>query len=43
MARSSSGGGGTGTGSCSGSLLGLDDLVLLVLAAYCQLPDFLPW
>ncbi|PRW45607.1 sec1 family domain-containing MIP3 [Chlorella sorokiniana] len=52
VARSSSSGNeGSGGGSNSSRhaadravpLLGLDDLVLLVLAAYCLLPDFLPW
>ncbi|KAI7845287.1 hypothetical protein COHA_001130 [Chlorella ohadii] len=49
-----SGGSGSSKGSSGGSggglaeggsapLLGLDDLVLLMLAAYCLLPDFLPW
>ncbi len=27
----------------AGSPLGLRDVVLLMLAAYCVLPDFLPW
>lgn len=38
----SGGSGGPAEGG-AGPLLGLDDLVLLVLTAYCLLPDFLPW
>ena len=42
VARGSGSGGGPAAGG-AGPQLELDDVVLLVLAAYCLLPDFLPW
>lgn len=42
VACGSGSGGGPAAGG-AGPQLVLDDVVLLVLAAYCLLPDFLPW
>ena len=40
---SSGSGGPAGPGSGAAPPLGLGDLALLMLQAYCLLPDFLPW